>query len=78
MAERNARFTLCALEVVGDGVGDRKFDEGWRAGARWDGWFGLIIILLIPGEGDFLFVFFLFFVFCGMFSVSFSEFLISL
>ena len=57
-------FTLCTSEVVGDGVGDRKFDEGWRAGVCWAGWFGLIVILLFPGEGIFFLGFFCFFVGC--------------
>ena len=62
MSERNANGSPSAhrkSSVTGLGI---ENSEGWRAGARWAGWLGLIIILLIPGEGGFFFIdFFLFF-----------------
>ena len=50
MAERNAWFTLCTLEVVGDGVGFENSVEGsGAAGVDARGWFeGLLLFLLIP------------------------------
>ena len=70
MAERNARFTLFALEVVGDGVGfENSADEdgrGWRKRGMVVG-FDCCYFCCFPGEG-FCFSSSFFFLFVGLFS----------
>ena len=70
MAERNARFTLCALEVVGDGVGFENSARGWEGlEEAWVGLLDLIVVIFVVSPvRDFIF---LLFFFVGSFSFFF-------
>ena len=70
MAERNARFTLCALEVVGDGVGFENSERGWEGlEEALAGLLDLIVVIFVVSPvRDFIF---LLFFFVGSFSFFF-------